>query len=156
MKSLPAPRFRLGMRDVLGLIACSLFTPYPNKLVIWLQSKANIKSSVNMTLLQSDTVQLTCSRHQFRTDRKTQTQGIRAYSPFICNLLHTIAANIALPMVTVTIDVACVEVTLRFHLTKLATYRSSTGILTLGRPATGLRTTVCVVWNYFHKCEITE
>ncbi|GFY18560.1 uncharacterized protein TNCV_2397851 [Trichonephila clavipes] len=81
-----------------------------------------------MTLPQSDTVQLPCSRYRFNrapldwTDRETQTQGTRAYSPFICNLLRTVAADIALPMNTVTIDVTHVEVALRFHLATIAIY----------------------------------
>ncbi|GFW32990.1 uncharacterized protein TNCV_1939141 [Trichonephila clavipes] len=115
-----------------------------------------------MTLPQSDTVQLPCSRHHFnhtpldRTDRGTQTRGTQAYSPFICNLRRTVAADIALPMDAVTIDVPRVEVALRFRLATIAIYRSSAGIVTLGRPPTGLRAIVCVVWNCFHKREITE
>ncbi|GFV21676.1 uncharacterized protein TNCV_1834541 [Trichonephila clavipes] len=115
-----------------------------------------------MTLSQSDTVQLPCSRHQFNrapldwTDRVTQTRGTRTYSPFICNLQRTVAADIALPMDAVTIDGTCVEVTLRFLLATIAIYRSFTGVVTLGRPPTGLRTTVCGVWNCFHEHEITE
>ncbi|GFW93506.1 uncharacterized protein TNCV_47091 [Trichonephila clavipes] len=54
-----------------------------------------------MTLPQSVTVQLPCSRHHFSrvhldwTDRGTQTRGTRAYSSFICNLRCTVAADIA-------------------------------------------------------------
>ncbi|GFT56104.1 uncharacterized protein TNCV_811511 [Trichonephila clavipes] len=124
--------------------------------------RANLDSSVNMTLLQSDTVQLPCSRHYFDralldwTDRGTQTRGTRAYSPFMCNLRRTVAADKALPMDAITIDVIRVEVTLRFRLATIAIYRSSVEVVTLGRPPTGLRTYVCVVWNCFHKREITE
>ncbi|GFY24529.1 uncharacterized protein TNCV_1015751 [Trichonephila clavipes] len=80
--------------------------------------RANLDSSVYMTLPQSDTVQLPCSRHHFNRapvdwrDRGTQTRGTRAYSPFICNLRCTVAADIALPMDAVTIDVTRVEVAL--------------------------------------------
>ena len=104
-----------------------------------------------MTLPQSDTVQLTYSRHHFNcdplhwTNRKTQIQGTWADSPLICNLWRTIAVDIALPMDTVAIDVIRVEVALRFHLAKIAIYRSSAGVVTLGQSATGLRTIVCVV-----------
>ncbi|GFX30353.1 uncharacterized protein TNCV_1964591 [Trichonephila clavipes] len=79
------------------------------------------------------------------TDRGTQTQGTRAYSPFICNLRRTVAADIALQMDAVTIDATRVEVALRLLLSAIAVYRSSMGFVTLGRPSTGLRTTVCVV-----------
>ncbi|GFT31717.1 uncharacterized protein TNCV_231261 [Trichonephila clavipes] len=115
-----------------------------------------------MTLPQSDTVQLPCSRHHFNrapldwTDRGTQTQGTRAYSPLICNLRRTVAADMALPVDSVTMDITRVEVALRFRLATIAIYRSAAGVVTLGRPPTGLRTTVCVVWNCFHKREITE
>ncbi|GFT43839.1 uncharacterized protein TNCV_2547911 [Trichonephila clavipes] len=86
-----------------------------------------------MTLPQSDTVQLPCSRHYFNrayldwTDRGTQTRGTRAYSPFICNLRHTVAADIALPIDAVTINVTRVEVALQFRLATIAIYRSSAG-----------------------------
>ncbi|GFW00604.1 uncharacterized protein TNCV_2283501 [Trichonephila clavipes] len=79
-----------------------------------------------MTLPQSHTVQLPCSRHHFNrapldwTNRGTQTQGTRAYSPFICNLRRTVAADIALPMGAVTMDVTRVKVALRFRLATLA------------------------------------
>ncbi|GFV98695.1 uncharacterized protein TNCV_1453811 [Trichonephila clavipes] len=115
-----------------------------------------------MTLPQSDTVQLPCSQHHFNrtpldwTDRGTQTRGTRAYSPFICNLRCTVATDKALPMDSVTIDITCVEVTLRFRLATIAIYRSSAGLVTLVRPPTDLQTTVCAVWNYFHEREITE
>ncbi|GFY34654.1 uncharacterized protein TNCV_1373451 [Trichonephila clavipes] len=104
-----------------------------------------------MTLPQSDTVQLPCSRHHFNhapldwTDRGTQTRGNRAYSPFKYNLLRTVAADLALPMDTVAIDVIRVEDALRFRLATMAIYRSSAGVVTIGKPSTGLRTTVCVV-----------
>ncbi|GFT57006.1 uncharacterized protein TNCV_189951 [Trichonephila clavipes] len=104
-----------------------------------------------MSLPQSDAVQLPCSRYHFNhapldwTDRGTQTRGTWAYSPFICNLQRTVAADIALPMDAVTIDVTHVEVALRFRLVTIAIYRSSAGVVTLGGPPTGLRTTVCVV-----------
>ncbi|GFS56569.1 uncharacterized protein TNCV_4303441 [Trichonephila clavipes] len=82
-----------------------------------------------MTLPQSDTVQLPCSRHYFNRapldwmDRGTQTRGgTWAYSPFICNLRRTVAADIALPMDAVTIDVTRVEITLRFRLATIAIY----------------------------------
>ncbi|GFT06346.1 uncharacterized protein TNCV_1145381 [Trichonephila clavipes] len=110
-----------------------------------------------MTLPQSDTVQLSCSQHHFNrapldwTDRGTQTRGTQAYSPFICNLRRTVAADIALPMDAVTPDVTRVEVTLRFRLATIAIYRSAAEVVTLGRPSTGLRTPVCVVLNCFHK-----
>ncbi|GFS61538.1 uncharacterized protein TNCV_4312351 [Trichonephila clavipes] len=90
-----------------------------------------------MTLPQSDTVQLPCSRHHLNlapldwTDRGTQTRGTRAYSPFICNLRRAVATDIALPMDAVTIDVIRVEVALRFHLATIVMYRSSTGVVTL-------------------------
>ncbi|GFW33048.1 uncharacterized protein TNCV_2109781 [Trichonephila clavipes] len=115
-----------------------------------------------MTLPQSDTVQLPCSRHHFNcapldwTDRGTETRGTRAYSQFICNLRCTVAVDIALPMDAVTIDVTHVGIALRFRLATIAIYRSFEGVVTLGRLATSLRTTVCVVWNCFHKREITE
>ncbi|GFX31965.1 uncharacterized protein TNCV_3408791 [Trichonephila clavipes] len=89
-------------------------------------------------------------------DRGTQTRGTRVYSPFICNLRRTVVADIALPIDVVTIDVTRVEVTLRFRLATIAIYRSSVGVVTLGRQPTDLRTTVCVIWNCFHKYEITE
>ncbi|GFX51669.1 uncharacterized protein TNCV_5013721 [Trichonephila clavipes] len=88
-----------------------------------------------MTLPQSDTVQLPCSRHHFNrapldwTDRGTQTRGTRAYSPFICNLRRTVAADIALPMDAVITDVTRVEVALRFRLATIAIYRFSTGLM---------------------------
>ncbi|GFX04695.1 general transcription factor II-I repeat domain-containing protein 2 [Trichonephila clavipes] len=47
-------------------------------------------------------------------------------------------------MDAVTIDVTRVEVALRFRLTTIAIYRSFAGVVTLGRPSTGLRTTVYV------------
>ena len=124
--------------------------------------RANLDSSVNITLLQSDTVQLTCFRNHFNhasldwTDRKIQTRGIRGYIPLICNLQRIVAADVALPMDHITIDVARVEVVLPFHLSKIVKYRSSEEIVTLVRPATGLRTTVYEVWDCFHKSEITE
>ncbi|GFS95294.1 uncharacterized protein TNCV_2631081 [Trichonephila clavipes] len=92
-----------------------------------------------MTLPQSDTVQLPCSRHHFNrapldwTDRGTQTRGTRAYSPFICNLRRTVAADITFPMDAVTIEIA-----LRFRLATIAIYQSSVGVVTLGRPPKGL------------------
>ncbi|GFY25530.1 uncharacterized protein TNCV_2486501 [Trichonephila clavipes] len=70
--------------------------------------------------------------------------------------MYSVAADIALPMDAVTVDVTRVEVALRFRLATIVIYRSSAGVVTLGRPPTGLRTTVCVVWNCFHKREITE
>ena len=79
------------------------------------------------------------------TDRRTQTRGIQEYNPLICNLRRTVAGYITLPMDAVTIDITSVEVSLRFRLAKIAIYRSSTGVVTLGRQATGLRTTVCLV-----------
>ena len=94
-----------------------------------------------MTLPRSDTLQLTCSQHRFNrapldwTDRKTITQGTRAYSPLICYLQRTVAADIALPMDVETIDVTRVEAALRFRFAKTAIYRSSSGVVTLGRPA---------------------
>ena len=115
-----------------------------------------------MTLPQSDTAQLTCSRHHFNralldwADRKTKTRGTQTYSPLTCHLRRTTAGDIALPMNAVAIDVTCMEVTLRFRLAKIAIYRSSAGIVAFGRQVTGRRTTVSVVWNCFHKCEITE
>ena len=75
-----------------------------------------------MTLPQSDTIQLTCSRHHFNhapldwMDRKTQTRVTRGYSPLIFNLRRTVAADIALPINAVTIDVTLEEVALRFRL----------------------------------------
>ena len=54
--------------------------------------------------------------------RKTQTRGTPAYSPLIRNLRHTVAADIALPMDAVTIDVIRVEIALRFRLAKIAIY----------------------------------
>ncbi|GFX25700.1 uncharacterized protein TNCV_1205771 [Trichonephila clavipes] len=83
--------------------------------------RANLDSSVNMTLPQSDTVQLPCFRHHFNrtsldwTDRGTQTRGTRVYSSFICNLRRTVAADIALQIDAVTVDVTRVEVALRFR-----------------------------------------
>ncbi|GFX07207.1 uncharacterized protein TNCV_2424121 [Trichonephila clavipes] len=56
------------------------------------------------------------------TDRGTQTRGTRTYSPIICNLRRTVAADIALPMDAVTIDVTRVEVALRFRLATIAIY----------------------------------
>ena len=100
--------------------------------------RANLDSSVNITLLQSDTVQLTCFRNHFNhasldwTDRKIQTRGIRGYIPLICNLQRIVAADIILPMDAVTIDVTRVEVALLFRLAKIAIYRSSVGVVTLG------------------------
>ena len=74
----------------------------------------------------------------------------------MCNLQRTVAADITLPMETVTINTTRVEVTLRFRLAKIAIYRSSAGVVTLGRQCTDLRTTICVVWNCFYKRETTE
>ncbi|GFS91968.1 uncharacterized protein TNCV_1931391 [Trichonephila clavipes] len=125
-------------------------------------SRANLDSPVNMTLPQWDTVQLPCSLHHLNhaplhwTDRGTQTRGTQAYSPFICNLRRTVAADISLPMDAVTIDFTRVEVALLFRLATISIYRSSAGVVTLGRPPTGLRSIACVVWNCFHKLEITE
>ncbi|GFW54331.1 uncharacterized protein TNCV_3702921 [Trichonephila clavipes] len=82
----------------------------------------------NMALPQSDTVQLPCSQHHFNrapldwTDRVTRTRGTQACSPFICYLWRTVAADIALPMDAVTIDVTRGEVTLRFRLSTIAIY----------------------------------
>ncbi|GFX14801.1 uncharacterized protein TNCV_1485441 [Trichonephila clavipes] len=87
-----------------------------------------------MTLPLSDTVQLPGFQRHFNsapldwTDRGTQTRGTRAYSPFICNLRRTVAADIALPMDAVSIDVTRVEVALRFRLATIAIYRSSAGV----------------------------
>ncbi|GFU68833.1 uncharacterized protein TNCV_1548171 [Trichonephila clavipes] len=81
-----------------------------------------------MALPQSDTVQLSCSRHHSNraplvwTDRGTQTRCTRAYSQFICNLQRTVAADIALPMDAVTIDVTRVEVAPRVLLVIIAIY----------------------------------
>ena len=75
--------------------------------------------------------------HQFNraphdwTDRKTQYRGTRAYSPLICNLRCTVAADIAIPMDAVTIDVIRVEVALGFQLTKIVICRSSAMVGTL-------------------------
>ena len=74
----------------------------------------------------------------------------------ICNLRCTVAADIALPIDAVPIDVTHVEDALRFCLAKITIYRSSAGVVILGRPATGLWITDCVIWNCFHKPEITE
>ena len=101
-----------------------------------------------MTLPQSDTVQLACSWHHFNhalldwMDRKTQTQGTQAYSSLICNLQCTVAADIALPMDAVTIDVTRVEVSLQLRLAKIVIYRSSFGVVTLGQLGVGLQTSV--------------
>ena len=65
-------------------------------------------------------------------DRKTKTQNTLAYSLLICNLRRTVATDIALPMDAVTIDVTHVEVTLRFRWAKIAMYRSSARVVTLG------------------------
>ncbi|GFY03667.1 uncharacterized protein TNCV_3092931 [Trichonephila clavipes] len=62
-----------------------------------------------MTLPQSDTVQLPCSRHYFNrapldwTHRGAQTRSTRAYSPFLCYLRRTVAADTVLPMDAVTV-----------------------------------------------------
>ncbi|GFW82487.1 uncharacterized protein TNCV_1793801 [Trichonephila clavipes] len=120
--------------DVLGLIACSFCLRH---ILIRLSSgsRENLDSSVNMTLPQSDTVQLACSRHHFNraplywTDRGRPTRGTRAYSPLICNLPGTVAADIALPMDAVTIDVTHVELALRLRLDTMAIYRSSMGVV---------------------------
>ncbi|GBM54873.1 hypothetical protein AVEN_158310-1 [Araneus ventricosus] len=95
--------------------------------------RANLNSSVNITLPQSDTVQFTCWRHHFNRapldwmDKGTQTRGTRACRPFMCNLRRTVVADIVLPMVAATIDVTRVEVDLRFRLATTAIYRSSAG-----------------------------
>ena len=60
-------------------------------------------------------------------DRKTQTQGTWAYNSLICNLWHIEAADIALPMDSITIDITHVEVTLLFRLAKIARHRLSVG-----------------------------
>ncbi|GFW73444.1 uncharacterized protein TNCV_2801081 [Trichonephila clavipes] len=71
-----------------------------------------------MALHQSDTVQLPCSRDQFNRapidwkDRETRSLGTRAYDPFILNFRRRLAADIALPMKTVTIEGTRVEVAL--------------------------------------------
>ena len=81
-----------------------------------------------MTLPQIDTVQLACSRHQFKlapldwTDRKTQIRGIQTYSPLLCNFWRELAAGIALLMDAVTIDATRLEVAQRFLLAKIAIY----------------------------------
>ena len=59
-------------------------------------------------------------------------------------------------MHAVTIYVILVVVTLRFCMAKIAMYRSTADVVTLGRLVTGLPTTVYVVWNCFHKLENTE
>ena len=74
---------------------------------------------------------------------KTQTRSTRAYSPLICNLRCTVAADIALQKDAVTIDVTRVVVALRFRLTKIAIYRSSAGVLTLVRPTVCVDNCVC-------------
>ena len=90
-----------------------------------------------MTLPQSDTVQLTCSRYQFNcapldwTNRITQTRGTREYSPLIYNLQRTVAADIALPMDVATIDVTRMEVALRFRLAKITMHRSFAVVVNL-------------------------
>ena len=62
--------------------------------------------------------------------RKTQTRGTWVYIPLICNLRYTVAADIALPMDAVIIDVTRVEIVLQFYLAKIAIYRSSARIVT--------------------------
>ena len=116
--------------DVLGLIVCSLFMPYSYMLGIWLQSKSWFMSKYDI----APTVQLTCSQHYFNRAlldwmyRKIQTRGTRVYSLLICNLRCTVAADIVLPMNTVTIDVTRVEVTLRFCLAKIAVHWEKSNI----------------------------
>ena len=73
-----------------------------------------------------------------------------------CVAFGALVADIVLPMDAATIDVTRVEVALRLRFSTTAIYRSSPGVVTLGRPATGLRTTVWLVRNCFHNLELTE
>ncbi|GBN11130.1 hypothetical protein AVEN_91328-1 [Araneus ventricosus] len=110
-----------GMRDVLGPIACALFPPDPYTLISS-GCMANLDSSVNITLPQSDTVQFTFWRNHFNrapldwTNKGTQTRGTRVYRPFMCSLRRTVVADIVLSMAAATIDVTRVEVDRRFRL----------------------------------------
>ena len=145
--------------DVLALTACSLFTSYPYKLVIRLQSIPWLISTHDIAPVRHSPIAPV--RHSpidmfpshinsaplEWTDRKTQTRGTRTYSSLICNLLHIVAEDIALPMDAVTIHVKYVEVALWFRLAKIAIFWSSARDVALLRPAAGLRATVCVVWN---------
>ena len=124
--------------------------------------RANLNSTVSITLLQSDTVQFTCCRHLFNpapldwTDKRTQTCSSRVYRPFMCSLRRTVVVYIVLPLAAATVDVKRVEFDLRFCLATIALYRSLMGVVTRGGPATSLRTAVLQVWNCFHSCKVTE
>ncbi|GFU14546.1 hypothetical protein TNCV_3251661 [Trichonephila clavipes] len=59
-------------------------------------------------------------------------------------------------MAAATIDVTYEEVYLRFSLATIAKYLSSTWVVTLGRPATRLRSTVWLIWNCFHAHEMMD
>lgn len=103
--------------------AYAYFFPDHYTHVIWLPGTLQIIREQNVG--QSDTVQLMCCRHRFKRvtlderDRETQTRGNRTYSPFICNLLRTVLADIVLPMDAGTTVITRVKVALRFHLTTI-------------------------------------
>ena len=71
-------------------------------------------------------VLIICYSLLFKTSSKIKFQ----YSPLICYLRRTVATAITLQMDAVTVDVTHVEVDLRFHLAKIAIYRSSAGVVT--------------------------
>lgn len=71
------------------------------------------------------------------------------------SLLRTVLADNILPSYAATADVTVMEVTRGFRLGTITIYRS-TEERGLGQPGTGIRTTVCLVWNCFRYREITE
>ena len=64
--------------------------------------------------------------------------------------------DIVIPIAAAIIDIKRVEVDLWFHLATTALYQSLAGVVILGLPVTSLRTTVWMVWNWFHNYEMTE
>lgn len=72
------------------------------------------------------------------------------------SVLRAVVKYIVLPMAAATADVKRVEIDLQFCLVTTAIYISSAGVISLGRWATGLKTTVWLIWNCSHNCEMTE
>lgn len=58
-------------------------------------------------------------------------------------------ARIVLPIYATTIDVTRVKLALLFSLATPAMYQSSSWAVTIGRPATGRRTTIWLTRNFF-------
>ena len=124
--------------------------------------RANLVSCVSITLPQSDTVRFTCSLHHFNlaplvwTDKRTQTCCSREYRPFMFSLRRTEVVDIVYLLAAATIHIKHVEVNFWFHLATTELHRSFKGVVTLGRSATSFRTDVCLIWNSFYSCKMTE